>query len=82
MNGTCNFNREVYTIDNVVIADLYDISQIQQFFNDNFDISKMYKKNKSPPIDIQVSGDIDKYIHDHYAEEIELFNYEKPSSFC
>lgn len=80
MTGTCNFNREVYTINDKIIADLYDVSHIQQFFIDNFGISKMYKKNKSPPIDIRVSSRLDKYIYEHYDEEIKLFNYEKPAT--
>jgi len=82
IHGTTNFNREIYTIDNKVIADVYDVSEIQKVFAQKFALeqeipaynSQIYSHNDYTP-----TKTMDKYLYDDYDWEINEFGYTKTS---
>lgn len=80
IKGTCNFNREIYTIDNNVICDVYDVKDINKIMKKFFNIStvpKILVQNYDQE-DIKVSEKIDSFIHRDYAWEIDEFGFKKP----
>lgn len=79
IHGTTNFNREIYTIDDKVIADVYDISDIKNV------IGKMFGKIEVPNLNVQnykiQKQDLDlldKYVYSNYEWEIKKYGYERP----
>lgn len=80
VHGTTNFNREIYTIDNKIIADVYDVTDIEKV------IHQMFGKVYVPALNSQkysiekYSLDLlDKYVYDDYMWEINEFKYTKPT---
>ena len=79
IKGTCNFNREIYTIDDQVICDVYDVKDIDKIMKEFFNISapKIFVQNYDQE-DIVISEKIDSFIHRDYSWEIDEFGFEKP----
>ena len=80
IHGTTNFNKEIYTIDNKVVADVYDISNIQKVMSDKFGINEVPKLNvQKYEMEYQDLDMLDKYIYEDYEWEINEFKYRKPT---
>ena len=81
IHGTCNFNKEIYCINNQVIADVYDISQISTVMKQYFNIDNVPNLNvqQYEPNYFNMSKKIDTYIYRDYKWEIDNFAYTTPS---
>lgn len=82
VHGTTNFNRKIYTIDDKVIADVYDVSDIQKVFAEKFALEQQiptYNKQDYSHNDYIPSDNMDKYFYKDYEWEINEFGYTKPA---
>ena len=82
IHGTTNFNREIYTIDNNLIADVYDVKDIPKVFLEKFDLEQEIPKYNTQTYshnDHIPSKTVDKYLYEDYDWEINEFGYTKTS---
>ena len=82
IHGTTNFNRKIYTINNSVIADVYDVKSMRQVFLEKFALEQeipVRNKQSYSYINYMPERDADKYIYRDYEWEINEFGYTKPS---
>lgn len=79
-HGSCNFNRPIYTIDNKIIADVYDVGDIETVMQKRFGITALKKLNAQQYVQesFETSDKIDNYIYEDYSWEIENFGYKRP----
>jgi hypothetical protein len=80
IKGTTNFNKEIYSINDQIIADVYDISNIEKIMKTQFDQISVPRLNTQ---DYHMSKHeldlLDKYVYNDYEWEINEFRYTKPS---
>jgi len=81
VHGTINFNREIYTIDNQVCANVFDISSIpivmkKLFMIDNVPCKNTQKYNFNIN---EFTSRLDNYVYNDYEWEINEFDYTKPT---
>lgn len=80
IKGTTNFNKEIYTIDNQIIADVYDAAHISSVLTNMFGSTQVPKLNvqhyqiQKSELDL-----LDKYVYNDYKWEINEFKYTKPT---
>ena len=80
IKGTCNFNNEIYAIDDKVVADVFDMNQIASTMKRLFDVDTVPKLNTQDYKleNIVLPTSVDNYIYRDYKWEIEKFEYERP----
>ncbi len=80
IKGTTNFNKEIYSIDDQIIADVYDIFSISEVMNNMFGQSVVPNLNtQSYQIGNHELDLLDKYVYNDYEWEINEFKYTKPT---
>lgn len=80
IKGTTNFNREIYVINNKIISDVYDVSDISNI------MKEIFKQDIVPKLNTQgyqiCKHDLDlldKYVYNDYEWEINEFGYTRPT---
>lgn len=79
-HGTSNFNKEIYSIDDNIIAEVYDIKEIGTVLKSKFNITDVPVLNKQSYQSnfLKYTSELNKYIEVDYKWEIENFGYTKP----
>lgn len=81
VHGTTNFNKEIYTIDNQVCADVFDVSSISSVMKKLFNVDNVpYQNTQEYNLNItEFTSAVDNYIYNDYEWEINEFAYTKPT---
>lgn len=81
IKGTCNFNREIYSINDCVVANVYDTNEMSSVIKNLFNITEVPRLCVQEYVQEHISlpSILDNYIYRDYKWEIERFGYEKPT---